>query len=225
MEGTTFQVEAGEGFIIFPHQIAHYQADVEAPWAYTWVAFSGEGLDELLQPGGISRRFPIIRHRDRSLPLQLLNAMIGFAKENTAAAPLQVAGLVLLLLGEFCQTAGAAPPERTVSRPGSRHIERAVYYIKTYYYQPISIHSVADYVGIDGSYLSRLFRRYFRQTPAQFLCSYRLEVAKQLLLTTQAAVAVGFADPLYFSRRFRQSTGMTPSAYRQHYRTAPPPNK
>ena len=87
MEGTTFQVEAGEGFIIFPHQIAHYQADVEAPWAYMWVAFSGEGLDELLQPGGISRRFPIIRHRDRSLPLQLLNAMIGFAKENTAAAP------------------------------------------------------------------------------------------------------------------------------------------
>jgi AraC family transcriptional regulator of arabinose operon len=47
----------------------------------------------------------------------------------------------------------------------------------------------------------------------------RMELARQLLAVTDLPVAhvarrVGFTDALYFSRRFRASTAMSPTQYR-----------
>ena len=71
--------------------------------------------------------------------------------------------------------------------------------------------------------LIALFRRSVGITPQQYLCSRRLDHARQLLLTTslplkQIATASGFADPLYFSRVFSQKTGLSPSRFRERFR-------
>ena len=49
---------------------------------------------------------------------------------------------------------------------------------------------------------------------------YRIERAKELLLLTDAKVyrvgqMVGYEDKFYFSRIFKQQTGMTPNDYRK----------
>jgi transcriptional regulator GlxA family with amidase domain len=53
-------------------------------------------------------------------------------------------------------------------------------------------------------------------SPADFLREARMKRAVQLLRTTdktvsEVAFAVGFNDPKYFSRCFRQSIGQSPS--------------
>ena len=67
------------------------------------------------------------------------------------------------------------------------------------------------------------FRRAVGLTPQQYICHKRLDYAKQLLLTTsltqkQIAGSSGFTDPLYFSRVFSRSIGMSPSDYRRRFK-------
>ncbi len=71
------------------------------------------------------------------------------------------------------------------------------------------------------------FRRRWRQTgeppPAQFLARLRLQEACRRLVETdfsvgEIAAAVGFEDALYFSRKFRDQTGMSATQYRRAYR-------
>lgn len=41
VDGHSFYLEAGQGFIIEPNVLTFYQADKKRPWSYVWVGFSG----------------------------------------------------------------------------------------------------------------------------------------------------------------------------------------
>ncbi|GAA2096779.1 helix-turn-helix domain-containing protein [Microlunatus panaciterrae] len=69
------------------------------------------------------------------------------------------------------------------------------------------------------SRFAHLFRRQLGVSPQRFVERRRLDTAARLLDMTSRPVSsvaaeVGFTNPLYFSTRFRQQTGMSPSAYR-----------
>ncbi|MBX3295944.1 MAG: helix-turn-helix transcriptional regulator [Acidobacteria bacterium] len=68
-------------------------------------------------------------------------------------------------------------------------------------------------------YLLRLFRRYYGQTPRQYLIEKRIEKAKELLRNgrsvTEACFAVGYETPSSFATLFRRRSGVTPSEFRR----------
>ena len=73
--------------------------------------------------------------------------------------------------------------------------------------------------GIHPSYLSRLFKQHTGQPPMAWLARARAERAATLLRRTRDDMAtigasVGWSDPNYFARRFRQIFGTSPSQYR-----------
>jgi AraC family transcriptional regulator, L-rhamnose operon transcriptional activator RhaR len=77
------------------------------------------------------------------------------------------------------------------------------------------------YVG--RSHLSRTFAKYVGLPPMHYLARLRAERAAALLTSTDMPVAsigaaVGWADPPYFSRRFRAVFGSSPRVYRQRHR-------
>jgi AraC family transcriptional regulator, arabinose operon regulatory protein len=79
---------------------------------------------------------------------------------------------------------------------------------------------LAASVHLSPSRLTRLFREHLGTTPQRYVERRRMTLAKQLLdLTTRPVSAIahelGWRDPLYFSQRFRQATGLSPTAYRR----------
>ena len=77
----------------------------------------------------------------------------------------------------------------------------------------------AALVGLSVSRLSHLFKTQMGMTPTQFLERERITRACRLLEVTghsvgEVARAVGFADPFYFSNRFKKCTGQSPRAWR-----------
>ena len=85
---------------------------------------------------------------------------------------------------------------------------------------PNTNQEIADQLSINRSYLHRLFKSVTGTSIQNYLLDYRVRQACILLKTTDLSVrsiahTTGYADPLYFSRIFRQKMGCSPSEYRR----------
>ena len=88
---------------------------------------------------------------------------------------------------------------------------------------PLDVASVASDVGLSASRFSHLFSRQVGESLPAYLERRRLERAEDLLRMTDRSIAeiarsVGYADPLYFSRRFSRRYGTSPRAWRRQER-------
>ncbi|WP_344234289.1 helix-turn-helix domain-containing protein [Kribbella hippodromi] len=84
----------------------------------------------------------------------------------------------------------------------------------------LDVPRLARAVNLSVSRFAHLFREQLGVGPQQFVERRRLDAAARLLELTSRSVAsvaaaVGYADPLYFSTRFRLHTGSSPTAYRR----------
>lgn len=68
-------------------------------------------------------------------------------------------------------------------------------------------------------HLIRIFKRYYGQTPKQYLIDRRLEKSKELLIKgqsiTETCYDIGFESPSSFSTLFKSHFGMTPSDFQK----------
>lgn len=93
-------------------------------------------------------------------------------------------------------------------------------FIKANYAGDIRLEEVAKRFNINAPHLSKIFLKYAGESPSKYMMSLRMNEAKHLLslkneLTVkEVGEAVGYPDPFYFSRIFKQFTGMTPTAYK-----------
>ncbi len=88
-----------------------------------------------------------------------------------------------------------------------------------------SLSELATAASVSLPTLHRLFSRYQGVTPYQYLTRQKLNRAAQDLIGTdllvkEIATKVGFADPLHFSRVFRQVHGLSPLQLRESLRDA-----
>ena len=92
-------------------------------------------------------------------------------------------------------------------------------YIK-FNYSTIKVNDIANYIGINRSYLTTLFKKKLNVSPQQYLVTFRLQKAAELLKTTnmnitEIADAIGYESPLTFSKMFKQTYGVSPLHYRK----------
>jgi len=100
--------------------------------------------------------------------------------------------------------------------------ERISNYIHEYYYQDLTVASLAEQNNVNRNRLSYVFRRHAGVGPAEYLLNYRIKMAQEMLFTShvpvqQIAQAIGIADPFYFSRVFKKRVGIPPSEYREKF--------
>lgn len=88
---------------------------------------------------------------------------------------------------------------------------------------PWSLEELAAHVRLNKSYLARQFRAAMSCTVGEYIVRRRAESAGALLVSTdkpiaEIARAVGWDDPNYFARRFREHFGLCARAYRSAQR-------
>jgi AraC family L-rhamnose operon transcriptional activator RhaR len=86
-----------------------------------------------------------------------------------------------------------------------------------------SITELSCHFGLSTPYYIRLFKAAIGESPLSYLSELRARRAAQILMFTdnpimEVGADVGWTEPGYFSRRFRQFFGISPRAYRQKYR-------
>lgn len=93
-------------------------------------------------------------------------------------------------------------------------------YIEKFYWRSLDLRNLGDMTHYAPAYLNQEFRRRTGEPVYAFLMRTRLEHACRLLEEGDDPVkiiarAVGFRDPLYFSRVFKKHIGSAPLAYRK----------
>jgi AraC-like DNA-binding protein len=109
---------------------------------------------------------------------------------------------------------------------GSRRasMARVSRYIREHLHEPITLADAAAAAFLSPSYLAHLLKRESGRSFGELLAEQRVDLACRLLAGTQRtitdiAASVGFQDEAYFSRRFRQLRGESPSQWRQSHRS------
>ena len=136
-------------------------------------------------------------------------------------------GLLLQLLGLTCQVF-----EADLARLAAQHaqktsqreaLQRVARFIRDHLAEDLTLADAAAAAFLSPNYLANLLKKETGKTFTELLTERRMERAQELLAHTsqrvmQVAHAVGFADESYFTRRFRQSMGLSPRAWRDQLR-------
>ncbi len=109
-----------------------------------------------------------------------------------------------------------------ISTPSARHFYRlgiAMSYLEEHFCEQISIAELAAKAHLSERQFYRIFRKVLEVTPLQYQLDMRIKLAKKLLESTslnitELAARCGFEDSCYFSKVFRQHTGIPPRGYR-----------
>jgi transcriptional regulator GlxA family with amidase domain len=101
-------------------------------------------------------------------------------------------------------------------------IGKAQIWIADHYTTTTPVARMAEVACLPERTFARRFRRATGYAPVEYVQSLRLEEAKQMLETTPEptdaiALAVGYADPVFFRRMFKRQVGVTPARYRQRF--------
>jgi AraC family L-rhamnose operon transcriptional activator RhaR len=170
----------------------------------------GASLDEraltLLLSGAPVQRFEIASERFRSL-VSLLSASTGGGEMGNLGR--------LLIVFESIVEAGT--PLLPKIHPA---VLRTIEAFDANLAKDWTLPDMASNQKLDPSYLARVFKSSVELPPIAYLALMRAEAAVELLSTTDLSCndigsQVGWADPNYFSRRFRQRFGEPPTAYRE----------
>ena len=95
-----------------------------------------------------------------------------------------------------------------------------VSFIQKHYNEDITLDEIALSGNVCRSRCCRIFQKYLKETPINYLNSYRLELASYLLTNseysiTEIATACGFNSHSYFSKTFFTTYGIKPIEYRK----------
>ncbi len=100
-------------------------------------------------------------------------------------------------------------------------LDAAVKYINSNVMQKyVHVLDVASELNISASYLTRIFNKKLSIPPMRYINEVKVSVAKEMLRTSTMSIKeiagkLYFSDPLYFSRVFSQTEGLSPREYRK----------
>ncbi|MBJ8325289.1 AraC family transcriptional regulator [Streptococcus pacificus] len=215
-----YRLRAGQGFLIPPNHLSSYEADFSDPWTYIWLEFNGLKAEHFLKRAGLTFENLIFSSRNHNIKNAVYNEM-NYIIENYKTSSLNILAHTYLfadaLINESIITTKTEHEEVK-----EIYIREAINFIERNYQSSITVDDIAKHCNLNRSYFSRLFKEQMSITPQQFLITYRLSKACELLKNTkwnlqEIAEAIGYSNQFNFSIAFKRFFGQSPNTWRKNY--------
>jgi len=215
--GKKYELNAGDIFVIFPNF-----TDEENPWSFYWFAFNGSLAAHYLKKMQLTIQNPVTPVKEYAEMAKAVDKLIRVTTPDSFRNSLFISAYLSEILGIMYQQLLSGGD--TVSLAGKRdYIEKAVLFIEYNYFKDIASVDVANYVNLERTYFSKIFKKETGLSPQKYIINYRIQQALKLLKTTDYSAAyiaqsVGFPNINYFFRKFKSELGITPMEYRNDKR-------
>ena len=213
--------------MLFPNQINTYIADQDLPWEYIWVEFDGLRAKEIVSTAGLSPDHPVYHAGSKDLRNEMMNEMLYIARHpgSSSESPFHMIGHLYLFLDYFMRSAATVRMNQS-GKIRDFYIKEALSYIEQNFQNNITIEDIAAFCGLNRSYFGKIFHDTIGKSPQEFLISYRMTKAAELLKLTSLSVAdignaVGYPNQLHFSRAFKNVYGTSPRSWRNTNKLEP----
>ncbi|MFC6181240.1 AraC family transcriptional regulator [Lactiplantibacillus daowaiensis] len=216
VDGVTYALHAGQGFLITPNVRTFYIADETDPWEYLWLGFGGQLASQIVQSLGLTQVEPIFA-------AQQFGPALRQATEDILAHPADDVVDNLARVGSLYQCfskIAAANKEALATLIVNPYVNQAVAYIQQHIATPLTVTAIATAVGLDRSYLTAKFKQALGVTPGQYIKNFRLTMARHYLESSELSVAeialkCGYQRPESLNKAFKQTYAVAPTIYRQ----------
>jgi AraC family transcriptional regulator of arabinose operon len=217
MEDQEYKLTQGQGFVILPDTLIHYEADPKEPWTYSWFGFKGVQAKAFMHRAQLSPEHPVYDAHDTNTMEHLYTEMVQASTRPGGDVLNQ--SLLYRLMAELISSSPVVEEEGQLLSNKETYIRQAVQFMENRYSQRTSILDIAHAVGLDRTYLSGLFKERYGKSLQSFFLEYRMNRAAELLQNpglsvSEVAHSVGYTDPLLFSKMFKRVTGVSPKGSR-----------
>lgn len=215
-------LKEGDLFLLKKNELTYYQADKDEPWSYYWIGINGNRIKDYLSLSRI-HEISYIKSSDTCDTKKLGNIIKSMVVDSESIDDYNLKLLRLIsysyeVLYELIKIGPQQNKKPVDSRTQICLDCRRI--IETQYNKAdLSIQYIASKLNVNRSYLTRIFKEYTSMSPKQYLQEIRMKRASQLLENTKESIkviaySVGFKDPLYFSKAFKEFYDKSPSDYR-----------
>lgn len=227
VNGKKYYVQENDLLLIFPKMEVSMECVNEEAWSYMWIGFRGLKAEECVMHMGFWQENIVHKTAHTGRMNELINYMMEAQQDMTFVNGLRRNGMLEIffadLIEEYNQKATQTELKYTYNSESSRYIKSAINYIAENYTRNIKISELADYIGVNRSYLTSSFKKLMGYSPKEYLIGLRMEKAKSLLETTDVPIntianSVGYNDQLAFSKMFKRYAGISPMVYREEHR-------
>lgn len=220
VNGTAYPLHRGQMFVTKPGEQTFYKADEKDPWVYCWMTFDGTRAEKYIENTGMAEG---TNWRDCYADPREYYTYV----KDILDRPEMSLSNDLLRLGQLLAFISLAIETESKKQHLSRHendvtadtyVDMAMTYIQTNF-SNVKISDVARNIGINRSYLTKIFKQKTGTSPQEYLMERKLSYACKLLLETDAQIQdvarrVGYNNLLTFSKIFKGRYGVSPKNYR-----------
>jgi AraC-like DNA-binding protein len=209
MEGRSFKFREHCIFCTFPNMEFEYTFSGEAD--IIWICFD-EAFSILPNHLGLHAHSPVKYIENFAEVENAFDAIYSLSHSNLQSDQYRILSHFYTLFAILTEK------NRAIRIPDTSYVDYAIRYFENNYMDEIYVSDLSKELGIESSYFSKLFKSKIGCSPIEYLTQVRVDKAKQLLKfppysVKDVAKAVGFADALYFSKKFKHYTGMSPSQF------------
>lgn len=220
IDGKEFHTQTGDFLICFPGQTRIEHASKNDPWSSTWLELSGKAVESIIKMLGITPENPIIHNCDQSrIPILMQEILIMANNIGDPKKAFLIGSKILELFNEFLLI--RSKESQNISKSYQlNYAQQAAYYLDMHFHsKDLTVDSLSRAIGLNRSYLYKIFKEEFKMSPQKYLMQLRIKKACEFLLLphatiTSVAYSVGY-DPPIFSQAFKRILGISPSEYRE----------
>lgn len=209
-------VTAGTIILLFPNERHRYKPDREHGWDEYWVGVKGNMMDNLLATGYIKPENACIYVGFNVSIVNIYNIIIEKTQQESAGYQQLVSGAVMHLTGTFY-----AAMKRIAAPNGDDElvINKARILFRANINNPYSPEQAAQDLQMGYSRFRKLFKSYTGLSPGQYYLQLKIDKAREMLSDgitpiKEISILLNFDSSYYFSRIFKEKTGLRPTDYR-----------
>jgi len=214
-----YHLKKDDIFVIPKDHPIHYFADPDDAWEYMWITFDGDMSATYLKHMELTADSPVIHSAIPNKTYVPMIQKILDTNELTFSNEIKRVGYLYDIISTVIEAQSVSKRDKKqYDYSSATYVDYALQYIK-FNYDHIKVNDIAQYIGINRSYLTSIFKKQLNISPQEYLVSYRLKKAAELLNTTNMSIqdisaSIGYENALTFSKMFKQTYGLCPKNYR-----------